>query len=150
MAAPQGSILHQQALTVAGFFTGLTLTALVLILNAPGSFHVAIGPLSGQQYFEVVVTYVACVGALSSVAMLSYLEIAGGMQQMYSFVDKLGTVVFLASVFGFMGILPLLLVPFSRTGAVIILTLEVVLISTYFVGRRVDRSAPRPPGRGPK
>lgn len=56
MMEPKGSVLHQQALTVMGLFTGLTLTSLVLILNSPGPFHAPIGPLSGQQYFEVVTT----------------------------------------------------------------------------------------------
>jgi len=137
MSEPKGSVLHQQALTVMGFFTGLVLTALVLILNAPGPFHTPIGPLSGQQYFETLTTYVAFVGAVSSVAMLAFLEVAGGMSPTYSFVDRFGTTLFFLSVFGFMGILPLLLVPFSRGGAVVVLSLEVILLVAYFVGRRV-------------
>jgi hypothetical protein len=141
----KGSVLHQQALTVMGFFTGLVLTALVLILNSPGPFHTPIGPLSGQQYFETVTTYVAIVGALSSVAMIAFLEVAGGMSQTYSFVDRLGTTLFFFSVFGFMGTLPLLLVPFSKFGAVLVLVLEVALLVTYFVGRRVVQ----PPKVGP-
>jgi hypothetical protein len=130
-----GSVLHQQALTVMGFFTGLVLTALVLILTAPGAFHVAVGPLNGQQYFEVVTTYVAIVGALSSVAMISYLEVAGGLAQPFTFSDRFGTSLFFLSVLGFMGILPLLLAPFTRWGAVTVLVLEVVLLSVYFLGR---------------
>lgn len=148
MAESKGSILHQQALTVAGFFTGLTLTSLVLILNSPNPFHVALGPLSGEQYFETVTTYVATVGAFSSVAMVAFLEVAGGMAPVYSFVDKLGTTLFLLSVFGFMGILPLLLVAFTRTGALIVLVLELVLVTLYFVGRRRP-TATRPPPPGP-
>ncbi len=135
MAETKGSILHQQALTVMGFFTGLILTSLVLILNSPGPFHTSIGPLSAQQYFETVTTYVAVVGAVSSVAMMAFLEVAGGMAGAYSFVDKLGTTLFFLSVFGFMGILPLLLVAFTKWGAVTVLALEVVLLLVYFVGR---------------
>lgn len=147
MAAPKGSILHQQALTVMGFFTGLTLTALVLILNAPRSFHTAIGPLSAEQYFETVATYVAIVGATSSVGMIAYLEVAGGLSEAYSFVDRLGTTLFFLSVFGFMGILPLLLVAFTKWGAVTVLVLELVLLGVYFVGRNVvgPRSSRSPP-----
>jgi len=148
----KGSVLHQQALTVMGFFTGLVLTALVLILTSPGPFHSAIGPLSGQQYFEMVTTYVAIVGALSSVAMLAFLEVAGGLSRTFSFVDRLGTTLFFFSVFGFMGILPLLLVPFSRWGAVVVLALEPTLLLTYFVGRRIATAPgadPRPPPGGP-
>jgi hypothetical protein len=137
MPESKGSVLHQQALTVMGFFTGLTLTSLVLILNSPGPFHASIGPLSGEQYFETVTTYVSVVGALSSVAIVAFMEVAGGMARLYSFIDKLGTTLFLLSVFGFMGILPLLLAPFTRWGAGIVLALEVVLLGTYFVGRRL-------------
>lgn len=137
MSESKGSVLHQQALTVMGLFTGLTLTSLVLILNSPRSFHAPIGPISGQQYFELVTTYVAIVGSLSSVAIVSFMEVAGGMAKVYSITDKLGTTLFLISVFGFMGILPLLLAPFTRWGAGIVFVLEVVLLLTYFVGRRL-------------
>ena len=146
MADGKGSVLHQQALSVMGFFTGLVLTSLVLILNSPGPFHVAIGPLSKEQYFELVTTYVAVVGVASSVAMIAFLEVAGGLSETYSFVDKLGTALFFVSVFGFMGVLPLLLVAFTRVGAGVVLALEVVLLVTYFVGRRIA-PAPRPPRR---
>jgi hypothetical protein len=136
MAASEGSVLHQQALTVLGFFMGLTLTSLVLILNAPGAFHTAIGPLSGEQYFQTVVTYVATVGAVSSVGLVAFLEVGGGLSRKGGFVDKLGTVLFFLSVFGFMGVLPLLLSPFTEYGAAVLLGLEVILLAVYFVGRR--------------
>jgi hypothetical protein len=137
MPEPKGSILHQQALTAMGFFTGLTLTSLVLILNSPGPFHTSIGPLSGQQFFETITTYVAIVGAVSSVSMIAFLEVAGGLTPTYSFVDKLGTTLFFFSVFGFMGVLPLLLAAFTKWGAIVVLVLETVLLLVYFVGRRI-------------
>lgn len=146
MADAKGSVLHQQALAVMGFFTGLVLTSLVLILNSPGRFHEALGPLSGQSYFELVTTYVAVVGVVSSVAMVAFLEVAGGLAGVYSFVDRLGTTLFFVSVFGFLGALPLLLVGFTRTGALAVLALEVVLLGVYFVGRR---RPPRPPTVAP-
>lgn len=139
MAIPKGSVLHQQALIVAGLFTGLTLTALVLVLSSPAAFRVAIGPLSGSEYLATVATYIAFVGSLSSVAMLMFLEIAGGLAQTFTLLDKLGTGFFLGSVFGFMGILPLLLVPFTRTGAAVVLGVEAALLTVYFVSRRVPR-----------
>jgi hypothetical protein len=145
----RGSVLHQQALTVLGLFTGLTLTALVLILNSTRAFHIPIGPLSAEQYFQTVTTYVAVEGAMSSVALLAFVEIAGGMAKLYSFTDKLGTTLFLASVVGFMGILPLILVPFTSSGAGVVLAVEVVLLALYFLGRRLpvtDPRAPREPG----
>lgn len=135
MPEREGSVLHQQALTALGFFTGLTLTSLVLILNAPGEFHAPIGPLSGDQYFQTLVTYVAIVGAVSSVGLLCFLEVGGGLSQKRGFVDKLGTTLFFLSVFGFMGVLPLLLSPFTQYGAIAVLTFEIVLTTVYFVGR---------------
>ena len=109
MADTKGSVLHQQALTVLGFFTGLTLTALVLILNAPRTFHTAIGPLTADQYFQTLTTYVAIVGVTSSAGIVAFLEVAGGLSETNSYVDKLGTALFFVSIFGFMGTLPLLL-----------------------------------------
>jgi hypothetical protein len=137
LADREGSVLHQQALTALGFFMGLTLTSLVLILNAPGAFHAPLGPLSGEQYFQTVVTYVGMVGAVSSVGLLSFLEVGGGLSPRGGFVDKLGTTLFFLSVFGFMGVLPLLLSPFSRDGAGIVLGAELILSGVYFIGRRV-------------
>jgi len=149
MSASEGSVLHQQALTALGFFMGLTLTSLVLILNAPGSFHAPIGPLSGEQYFQTVVTYVAIVGAVSSVGLLCFLEVGGGLSRKGGFVDKLGTCLFFLSVFGFMGVLPLLLSPFTENGALVVLSLELLLAGVYFVGRRgseLSTHSVRPPG----
>lgn len=142
MASGQGSLLHQQALTVSGLFTGLTLAALVLILNSPGPFHTGVGPVSGQVYFEVLVTYIALLGAASSLAMLSYLEIAGGMAEKFSALDTLGTTFFLTTVFGFMGVLPLLLVPFSRVGAALVAGAELVMVIIWLVARRIKRHPP--------
>ena len=138
MADRPGSVLHQQALTALGFFMGLTLTSLVLILNAPAAFHVPLGSLSGEEYFQTIVTYVAMVGGISSVGLLCFLEVGGGLSQKGGFVDKLGTVLFFLSVFGFMGVLPLLLSPFSRDGALIVLVGEVLLAGVYFTGRRLS------------
>lgn len=142
MAGRPGSVLHQQALTVSGLFTGLTLTVLVLILNSPKPFHVAIGPISGEQYFEIVVTYVALLGSMSSLAMLAFLEIAGGMAPTYSALDTFGTTFFLTSVFGFMGVLPLLLAPYTTVGASVVLVAEAVLVGMYFAVRRLPARQP--------
>jgi len=141
MATREGSILHQQALTALGFFMGFTLTSLVLIINAPGAFHTQIGPLSGDEYFQTLVTYVAIVGAVSSVGLIAFLEVGGGLSKPRGFVDKLGTNLFFLSVFGFMGVLPLILSPFTEVGAIIVLGLEVVLLLVYFVGRRVSKDS---------
>lgn len=143
MPDSKGSNLDQQALTVMGLFTGLTLTALVLIVNSASAFRTPIGSLSGTQYFQLVTTYVAAVGAVSSVAIIAFLEVAGGSSPTFSFVDKLGTTLFFVSVFGFMGILPLLLAPFTSGGAAVVLVLELVLLVTYFVGRLRPTRDPR-------
>ncbi len=150
MAEQTGSVLHQQALTALGFFMGLTLTSLVLILNAPGPFHAPLGPVSGDEYFQTIVTYVALVGAVSSIGLLSFIEVAGGLSQKGGFVDKLGTTLFFLSVFGFMGVLPLLLSPFSRYGALVVLSVEVILSAVYFIGRRVFDTSVLPDPAVPK
>ena len=117
---------------------GLTLTSLVLIINTPGAFHTRIGPLSGEQYFQTLVTYVAIVGAVSSVGLIAFLEVGGGLSEPRGFVDKLGTTLFFLSVFGFMGVLPLILSPFTEVGAIVVLGLEVVMLAVYFIGRKVS------------
>jgi hypothetical protein len=81
MTESRGSALHPQALTVMGFFRGLILTSLVLILTAPEPFHTPIGALSGEPYFDTMTTFVATVGALSGVVMLAFLEVAGGCRR---------------------------------------------------------------------
>ncbi len=127
---------------------GLTLTALVLILNAPASFHAPLGPISGQDYFELVVSYVAIVGGMSSIGLLSFLDVAGGLSTKGGFVDQFGTVLFFLSVFGFLGALPLLLAPFTRVGALVILIMEVALLLAYAIGRRLSPSSlHNPPAR---
>ena len=83
-----------------------------------------------------MVTYVALVGASSSVGLLCFLEVAGGLSGKRGFVDKLGTTLFFVSVFGFMGALPLLLSPFTKIGALILLAFELLLTVVYFIGRR--------------
>jgi hypothetical protein len=143
MATTRGSVLHQQALTVMGLFTGLTLACLVLILNSPHAFHTAIGPLNGDQYFGLISTYVAIEGAVSSVAMVAFLEVAGGLSRLFSFIDKLGTTLFFVSVFGFLGVLPLLLAAFTEWGAIGLIVIEAVLLGLYFVGRRLPMTDPR-------
>jgi hypothetical protein len=133
----RGSVLHQQALTVLGFFTGFALTSLVLILTSPASFRVPIGPLSGAQYFQLVATYVAVTGAVSSVGILAFLEVAGGMAAVFSRLDQFATILYLTAVFAFMGILPLLLSPFTHVGAAGVLGAEAFLLAAYFVVRRL-------------
>jgi hypothetical protein len=84
------------------------------------------------------VTYVAIVGAMSSVGLLCFLEFGGGLSLQGGFVDKQGIMLCFLSVFGFMGVLPLLLSPFTEDGAVVVLGLEVLLSAIYVVGRRVS------------
>jgi len=131
-------VLHQQGLSALGFLLGLILTSLVLILNNPSAFRVPFGSLTGEQYFETLVTYVAVVGVVSGVGVLAFLDVGGGLSQTRGFVDRFGTVLFFLSVFGFMGTLPLILAPFTRYGATVVLVLELTLVGTYAIGRRLS------------
>jgi hypothetical protein len=112
------------------------LTAPVLILNSPGPYHVVIGSPSKEQYFEPVASHVAPVGAVSREAPLAFLEVTGGMARVYGYFGQFGTTMVCLSVFGFMGILPLILAAFHRWGATIVLLLEIGLPLAYFLGRR--------------
>jgi hypothetical protein len=136
-----GSVLHQQAITVLGLFTGFSLTALVLLLSAPRTFQVPFGTLSGVEYFQLLVTYVALVGSVCSVGALMMVEVAGGLAELYSVLDQLATTLYVISVIAFVLILPLLLVPFTASGAGVVFLAEVVLLTLYFVARRIPLSA---------
>lgn len=132
MAKSEGSLLHQHGVTVMGLLTGFMMTALVLILGSPVAFHSAIGPVSGEDYFQVLSTYVGVVGAVSIVGIVALTEVGAGRAKLGSRVDKFGYTCFLLSLFGFTGALPLLLAPFTKFGAAIVLTVAVLLFLAYF------------------
>ncbi len=132
MPKHEESVIHQQALVVMGFFSGFALTALVVIMQSPASFHVAVGPLSGEEYFEALSTAIAIVGSVCIFGVLAAMEVAGGLAEEGSVVDKFGYTCFLIGLFGFVGVLPLLLVPFTRIGSAILVGLEITLLIIYF------------------
>ena len=145
-AGRTGSILHQQALTVLGLLTGFMITSLVLILGSPGPFRSPIGPLSGEEYFQILSTYVALVCVVSLVGVMAFAEVAGGWMAVGSRVDQFGYSCFLVVVFGFAGELSLLLVPFNRFGALIVFATAIVLFVTYRVLGGLTGRRPSPPG----
>jgi hypothetical protein len=132
MSKREGSAIHQQALVVMGLFSGFTITALVVIMQSPSSFHVAVGPLSGEEYFEALITAIAIVGSVCIFGVLAAMEVAGGLAEEGSTVDKFGFICFLVGLVGFVGVLPLLLVPYTRIGSAIIVGPELALLAIYF------------------
>jgi len=126
------SVLHQQALIVTGFFSGFALTALVVIIQAPTAFHVAVGPLSADEYFQALTTSIAVVASICVFGVLAAMEMAAGLAEEGSAIDKFGFACFLTGLFGLVGVLPLLLLPFSHVGSVILIGLEIILLFVYF------------------
>jgi len=133
MPKPKESVIHQQALVVMGFFSGFAITALVLIMQSPASFHVSIGPVSSEEYFEALSTAIAAVGSVCIFGVLAAMEVATGLAEEESMVDRFGFAGFLIGLLGLIAVLPLLLVPFTRMGSAILVGLEVFLLVIYFV-----------------
>lgn len=77
----------------------------------------------------------AIVGAMSSVAIVSFMEVAGGMAKVQLYRQARNHAVPHQRLW-LHGDPSLLLAPFTRWGAGIVLLLEVILLATYFVGRR--------------
>jgi len=140
MPRAKESVIHQQALVVMGFFSGFAFTALVLIMQSPTAFRVAVGPLSGEEYFEALTTAIAVVGSVCIFGVLAAMEVAAGLAEAASSVDKFGFACFLVGLFGLVCVLPLLLIPFTRIGAAILVGLEIVLLVIYFVSPSDARS----------
>ena len=124
------SILHQQALLVMGLFTGFAITSLVVIMQSPATFHVEVWPLSAEGYF--VITTIALVGSVCVFGVLAAMEVAGGLAETGSGLDKFGYACFLIGLFGLVAILPLLLLPFASMGAAIVVACEIILLIVYF------------------
>ena len=61
------------------------------------------------------------------------MEVAAGLAEEESVVDKFGFACFLIGFFGLVGLLPLLLLPFTRIGSAILVGLEIILLIIYFV-----------------
>jgi hypothetical protein len=133
MKDSEGSLLHQQGVTVLGLLTGFMMTALVLILGSPGAFHAPIGAINGDEYFEILTTYVGVVGVVSIVGIVGLTQVGAGWSKLGSRVDQFAYTCFLIGLFGFTGALPLLLAPFTRVGAAIVLAVAVALFLTFSI-----------------
>lgn len=125
--------LHQQGLLVMGFFTGFAFTSLVIIIQSPSSFHYPVWVLSASEYFQVLVTLIAGIGAVCVIGVLSIMEVAGGIADVGSPLDYFGYACFVIVLFGFVVVLPLLLLPFTTIGSAVITMLEAVLLVFYFL-----------------
>ncbi len=147
MPKAKESVLHQQALLVMGLFTGFALTALVVIMQSPRTFHVAVWPLSAQGYFETLTTTIALVGSVCIFGVLAAMEVAGGIAEIGSGLDKFGYACFLIGLFGLVAVLPLLLLPFTRIGAVTVIASEIILLVVYFSSQS-KATSPKPRNSG--
>lgn len=140
MPKPKESVIHQQALVVMGFFSGFAITALVLTMQSPAVFHVGVGPVSGEEYFEALTTVIAIVGSVCIFGVLAAMEVAAGLADEGSVVDKFGFACFLTGLLGLVGVLPLMLVLFTRVGSAILVCFEIILLIIYFVSPSKARS----------
>lgn len=91
----RSSALHQQALIVIGFFGGFAITALVETMRSQTTFHVAVWPLSPDEYFELLITVIAIVSSSCIFGSLSVMEVAGGTTAVGSQLDTFVYVCFL-------------------------------------------------------
>lgn len=103
-----------------------------MIIQAPRAFDVAIGPLSADEYFQALTTSIAIAASVCIFGVLAAMEVAGGLAGEGSAIDKFGYGCFLAGLFGLVGVIPLLLLPFSQLGSLILTGLEIFLLIIYF------------------
>lgn len=116
-----------------GFFTGFAFTSLVIIIQSSSTFHFAIWPFSAAGYFQFLITFIAGIGSVCIIGVLSIMEVAGGIAEMGSPLDNFGYAAFVIALAGFVVVLPLLLIPFTEYGAAILTVLEVILLVFYFM-----------------
>ncbi len=118
-----------------GFFAGFSITALVVIMQSPATFHVAVGFLSAEAYFEMLITLIALVGSVCVFGVLATMEIAGGTAEVGSGLDRFAYACFLIGLFGLVAVLPLLLLAFTALGAGVVLAVELILFIVYFASQ---------------
>lgn len=116
-----------------GFFTGFAFTSLVIIIQSPSAFHFAVWPFSPSGYFQFLITFIAGIGAVCIIGVLSVMEVAGGIAERGSPLDNFGYAAFVIALAGFVVVLPLLLIPFTKYGAAVLSVLEAVLLLAYFL-----------------
>jgi len=136
---------HQNGLLVSGFLGGLAFTALVLVLQASKSFSVpnTLLGIGGESYFEILTASLACISFLSIVASFAMLHVASYIESENSPIALFGEICFVATLMGFAYVLPLLLLPFTTLGSIVVLSLDMILLITFFVLRRLPRIARR-------
>lgn len=116
-----------------GFFTGFAITSLVVIMQSPATFKVAVWPFSAEEYFNALITSIALVATVCTFGVLSTMEVAGGMAERHSILDRFGYTCFFVGLFGLVAITPLLLIPFTEIGATLVFGVEVILLIAYFL-----------------
>ena len=131
---------------VMGFFAGFSITVLVVIMQSPTTFRVPEGFLSGEEYFQILISVISSVSVVCIFSLLSAMEVAGGNAQRGSNLDRFGYICFMIGLFGLVVTVPLLLIPYSEAGALIVFVLELILLFMYFVSdTKSAQSDPRYP-----
>ena len=69
-------------------------------MQSSAILHVGVGPVSGEEYFEALTTVIAIVGSVCIFGVLAAMEVAAGLADEGSVVDKFGLACFLIGPFG--------------------------------------------------
>lgn len=114
-------------LLVAGFLGALGVTALVLILQSPKAFQEPEWLLNKHEFSAILVVFLALLIVFSVFTAVEEVDIASGSRSEDSPSAKFGTFTLYGAWITLMIVLPLLLVPFTRLGAVGIAIVEFVM-----------------------
>ena len=115
---------------LAGFFGGLALTALVLILQAsPNPFEQPVSFLTAGEFFTILVVLFALMVVLCVFASIVKIDVASKKSSPLSAHARRGNNALAGAFFVLLVALPLLLVPFTVVGAAGVGVIEIILFA---------------------
>ncbi len=134
---------HEQALLVVGFIGGFALTALVLVLANQNLFDASLGPSLGgfwaEAYFKSLIVALSGISAVSILGSLSSAIVAGDATWRGTDLDKFASICFGLSIASMLALFPILLVPFTHIGLLVIVPFEMVMLIIFIKVRFFPR-----------
>ena len=110
MGETEKSVPHEQLLVVTGLLAGFSFTALMLMLQSPGSFRETIWPTYSDAYFVLLVSILAIVSA-DLIGCSMGMSMAAAGSDPYGRLWSFNGVTFQIGFYGLLLVIPLLVLP---------------------------------------